>query len=277
LEVDFKRCTCNKQIGGYIVKKKLIATITGMTLIMGILLSGCGSSSTASQNGDKKYTIAVDPTYAPFEFKQGDKNVGIDLDLLSAIAKEEKFSYELKIMKFSGMIPGIQSGIVDGAVAGISITDLRKKTIDFSDPYYDSGLTAVVKSDNSKINSIADLKGKTVAVKKGAMGAKYAEDNKDKLNLTIKYFEDSPSMFLEVENGNADVAFDDYPVVGYKISQDKNSKLKLVGGKITKDEYGFIVKKGTNAELLKKFNAGLKAIKANGEYDKIIKKYINVK
>jgi len=180
-------------------------------------------------------------------------------------------------MKFSGMIPGIQSGIVDGAVAGISITDLRKKTIDFSDPYYDSGLTAVVKSDNSKINSIADLKGKTVAVKKGAMGAKYAEDNKDKFNLTIKYFEDSPSMFLEVENGNADVAFDDYPVVGYKISQDKNSKLKLVGGKITKDEYGFIVKKGANAELLKKYNAGLKAIKANGEYDKIIKKYINVK
>ncbi len=259
------------------MKKKIIATITGMALIMGILLSGCGSSSTASQSADKKYTIAVDPTYAPFEFKQGDKNVGIDLDLLSAIAKEQKFSYELKIMKFSGMIPGIQSGIVDGAVAGISITDLRKKTVDFSDPYYDSGLTAVVKSDNSNITSIADLKGKTVAVKKGAMGAKYAEDNKEKLGLTIKYFEDTPSMFLEVEDGNADVAFDDYPVVGYKISQDKNSKLKLVGGKITKDQYGFIVKKGANAELLKKFNAGLKAIKANGEYDKIIKKYINVK
>lgn len=259
------------------MNKKLLVKLTGITLGVALLFSGCSSAASSSQgSADKKYTIALDPTYAPFEYVSNGKKMGIDVDLLSAIAKKENIPYQIKIMKFAGIMPGIQAGQVDGSIGAISITDERKKTIDFSDPYYDSGLTTIVKKD-SNIKSLNDLKGKTVVVKKGTTGAKFAEDNKDKYGFNIKYLDDSPSMFLEVKNGTSDATFDDYPVIGYKISIDKNSGLKIVGGRVTKDQYGFAVKKGSNSELLKKFNKGLKELKADGEYDKIIKKYVNVK
>jgi len=81
-------------------------------------------------------------------------------------------------------------------------------------------------------------------------------------------------MFQAVENGNADFLLEDYPVIAYKIKVDSESKLKIAGEKLTNVDYGFAVKKGSNADLLKKFNEGLKKIKDNGQYDKIIGQYI---
>lgn len=257
-------------------RKSLIALVTS-SLMLVTLLTGCGSTTSSSKTENKKYAIATDATYAPFEFKSGDKYVGIDIEILDAIAKKENFSYDLKPMNFDGIIPAIQANQIDGSVSGMSITEERKKTLDFSDPYYNSGLAIVTKSDNNAINSVNDLKGKTASLKKGTAGAKFAEDNKDKYNLTLKYFDDTPSMFQAVINGNADVAFEDYPVIAYKLSVDPNSGLRIAGNKITDSPYGFAVKKGQNTELLKKFNDGLKKIKQDGEYDKIISKYIKTK
>ncbi|WP_446897792.1 transporter substrate-binding domain-containing protein [Clostridium sp. LBM24168] len=259
------------------MKKKSLIALVISSLMLTTVLAGCGNNSSSSETGNKKYAIATDATYAPFEFKSGDKYVGIDIEILEAIAKKENFSYELKPMNFNGIIPAIQSNQIDGSVSGMSITDERKKSLDFSDPYYNSGLAIVTKAGNNAINSIDDLKGKAASLKKGTAGAKFAEDNKDKYNLTLKYFDDTPSMFQAVINGNADVAFEDYPVIAYKLSVDPNSKLRIAGSKITDSPYGFAVKKGKNAELLKKFNDGLKKIKEDGEYDKIINKYIKTK
>ena len=97
---------------------------------------------------------------------------------------------------------------------------------------------------------------------------------KIKYGLKLSYFDDSPSMFQAVENKNCDFLLEDYPVIAYKIKVDPNSKLKIAGEKLTNVDYGFAVKKGGNADLLKKFNEGLKKIKDNGEYDKIIGQYI---
>ncbi len=93
-------------------------------------------------------------------------------------------------------------------------------------------------------------------------------------DLIFRATENSPSMFQEVTNKNADVAFEDYPVIGYKLSLDKEPTLKMVGDKMEKNYYGFAVNKGKNQDLLKKFNDGLKKIKDSGEYDKIVNKYI---
>lgn len=259
------------------MKRKSLVALVVSSLMLITLLTGCGNSSSSSGSKDNKYVIATDATYAPFEFKSGDKYVGIDIEILDAIAKIENFSYDLKPMNFNGIIPAIQANQIDGSVSGMSITDERKKTLDFSDSYYNSGLAIVTKSDNTAINSVNDLKGKTASLKKGTAGAKFAEDNKDKYNLTLKYFDDTPSMFQAVINGNADIAFEDFPVIAYKLSVDSNSGLRIAGDKITDSPYGFAVKKGENAELLKKFNDGLKKIKENGEYDKIISKYIKTK
>lgn len=257
------------------MKKNLSMVI--LSIITLSLLGGCGqATSTVNSNSTKtakKYIIATDATYAPFEFQKDGKYTGIDIDLLAAISKLEGFNYELSAMDFKGIIPALQANQIDGAIAGMSITEERKKALDFSDAYFESGLSAVIKAGNSQIKTLEDLKGKTFSVKKGTAGAKYAEDNTNKFSAVIKYFNDTPSMFQEVKNGNADVCFEDYPVVAYMISSDPNSGLALLE-KVTKSNYGFAVKKGENKELLSMFNDGLKKLKASGEYDKIVAKYI---
>ncbi|AGK98999.1 transporter substrate-binding domain-containing protein [Clostridium pasteurianum] len=255
------------------MKKKLIAAITAFTILTTVLLAGCGNS-TSQAGGKKKYIIATDVTFAPFEFQKDGKYLGIDIDLLNAIAKEENFELELKPMNFKGIIPALTSNQVDGAISGMTITDERKKVLDFSDKYYDSGLGLVVKQDNADIKSMNDLNGKTIAVKKGTSGAEFAEKNKDKYKLNIKYFDDTPSVFQEIKNDNAVADFEDYPVIAYSISVNPNQGLKVVGEKLTSEPYGFAVNKGKNKELLYKFNEGFKKLKANGQYDEIIAKYI---
>ena len=110
--------------------------------------------------------VATDTAFVPFEFKEGDKYVGFDIDLWDAIAQEIGVTYELRPMDFAGIIPALQTGQVDVALAGITIKPERQEVIDFSDGYYDSGLLLMVPAD-SKITSSADLAGKTLAVKTG--------------------------------------------------------------------------------------------------------------
>ncbi|MNN40870.1 Glutamine-binding periplasmic protein precursor [compost metagenome] len=177
-------------------------------------------------------------------------------------------------MDFKGIIPGITSNQIDAAIAGMTITDERKKTLDFSEGYFESGTSAIVNVDNEDIKSPEDFAGKKFAVKKGTVGAKYAEEHKDEYNAEIKYFDDTPSSFQEVEIKNADIAFEDYPVISYMLSVNKDSKLKIAVDKLVVEYYGFAVNKGKNAELLAAFNSGLKKLKENGQYDEIIAKYI---
>lgn len=254
--------------------KKLSVLLLALTLLLSVsneayALFGFGKK----KSKEKVYRIATDAAYAPFSFEKGGKYHGIDVDILAAIAELEGFKYELQPMNFNGIIPGLTAGQLDAAIAGMSITEARAKVLDFSNGYYESGIVAVVNSKDNSISSEADFTGKKFAVKKGTTGAKYAEDNEKKLGASIRYFDDSPSMFQEVINGNADITFEDLPVIGYQISLDKDSKLKIVGDRLTNADYGFAVKKDKNQELLEKFNAGLKKLKETGEYDKILDKY----
>ena len=257
-------------------KKLLAVALVGV--MAGVAAKSDSSSASSAAGQAKKFVIACDAKYAPFSMEENGKYKGIDVELLDAIAKEEGIDYELKPMDFSGIIPALVSDQIDGAIAGMNITDERKQKVDFSDGYIQSGLAVVVNKDNTSINKVEDLKGKTAAVKKGTTGAKFAEDNKDKYGLTINYYDDSPSMMLAVANGNADFLMEDYPVINYQIKIGEQAKLRIaVDSVIDPPSYGFAVKKGANAELLKKFNEGLKKIKENGTYDKIVGQYISKK
>ncbi|MDN3017328.1 transporter substrate-binding domain-containing protein [Paenibacillus sp. BSR1-1] len=251
--------------------------LLSLFLILSIFIAACGSTDTKSgkeeKGGGKVYKVGVDTTYPPFEFKEGNDYKGIDIDLINAIAKNQGFKIELSPMDFGGIIPAMQANQLDVAIAGMSITDERKKVVDFSTPYFDAGLTVVVKNDNSTIKSVDDLKGKTVAVKKGTTGAKYAQDNAAKLGINVVQFNDSPAMFQEVSNGNADALIEDYPVISYAIAQ-KDLGLKIVGDRLNGDQYGIAVLKGQNQDLLKKIDKGLAELKKDGTYDKIIKTYL---
>ncbi len=255
------------------MKSKILKTLLILVLMMVVI--SCGKKEgTGAKTGKKKYVVATDTSFPPFEFKDSNNEyVGIDIELVKKIAELEGFEVEFSPMDFGGIIPALQSGQVDAAIAGASITEERKQTVDFSEPYYETGVVAVVKKDNNSIKTLDNLTGKKVAVKNGTEGAKLAEE-KLKGKADIAVFEDSVSMYKAVENGQADAAFEDLPVAGYTIKITPNSNLKIATEKLTSGNYGFMTKKGENTELLEKFNKGLKTLKENGEYDKIVEKYI---
>lgn len=252
------------------MKKSKIVKVMAAISLVGILFTGCASSADSGE----KYLIATDAKYAPFSMEVNGKYQGIDVEILEAIAEESGFEFELKPMDFSAIIPGLTANQLDGAIAGMSITDERKKTLNFSDGYFESGLSIVVKGDNTEITSVDDINGKSVAVKNGTAGETWALENAEKYNLKVSHYEDSPTMFLAIQNGNNDFAIEDYPVIAYKIKVDNDNALKIAGEKLTNVDYGFAVNKGKNDELLNKFNEGLKAIKENGKYDEILAKYL---
>lgn len=255
-------------------------SLLALLLAMMLMLAACGSDeseegSTSEDGGSEgeTYTVGIDTTYPPFEFEVDGEYTGIDIDLINAIAENQGFTIEFSPMDFGGIIPALQAGQLDVAIAGMSITDERKAVVDFSEPYFDAGLSLVVAEDNTDIMALEDLEGKTVAVKSGTTGAQFARDNEDEYGYTVSQFEDSPSMFQEVSNGNADVLLEDYPVIAYAIAESELS-LKTVGDRLTGDQYGIAVLKGENAELLEQINAGLQELRDSGEYDEILAKYI---
>lgn len=256
-------------------------TLVMLTSFAMVALLGCEPNKKDDDNvAGKTYIIATDAKYPPFSMENKDgKYVGVDVELLAVIAKTTGFKYELKPMDFSGIIPGLVSGQLDGAIAGITITEERKKSVDFSNGYIKSGLSIVVNKKDTEVEGFANLKGKTAAVKKGTTGAIWAEDNKEKYEFSIRYFDDSPSTMLAVTNGNADFLLEDYPVIAYetKIGAQEHLRIAIAHVEETPPEYGFVVPKDKNAELLKNFNEGLKEVKTNGMYDKIINAYLSGK
>lgn len=239
----------------------LAASIVGM-------VAGVPNAHAASSH----YTITTDTTFPPFEFQtQGGDYRGIDMDMLKEIAKREDFTYTLKPMSFNAGVQAVQAGQVDGILAGMSITDERKQTFDFGTPYYKSGIVMAV-ANKSKVDSLDDLKGKTVAAKTGSSGAMYAQRMAKKYDFKITYFNDSNTMYNDVIIGNTVAAFEDQPVMAYAIQQ--GTKMKIVTDPADGNWYGFGVKKGDNAELLKKFNEGYAKIVKDGTYDKIVNRYL---
>ncbi len=236
--------------------------------------AGSTAASTAASQGEKKtYIIATDTTFAPFEFEDESGNkVGIDMDLIKAIAADQGFEVEIQALGFNAALQALQSDQCDGVIAGMSITDARKETFDFSQPYFDSGVVMGIAKDNDTVKSYDDLKGKTVAVKTGTEGADFAESIKDQYGFKLTYFDESANMYEDVKAGNSVACFEDYPVLGYGVTQ--NNGLKIVTEKEQGSSYGFAVNKGKNAELLAMFNKGLENLKANGKYQEILDTYI---
>jgi polar amino acid transport system substrate-binding protein len=249
-----------------------------------------GVSEDSNTASSKVYKVACDATYPPFsiQLEEGEKvsgtvvtsansmgdYYGIDVEILDAISKIEGFEYELNPMDFSAIIPALVSGTIDASIAGMNATDERRKTVDFSDGYYEAGSSMVVNAKDDSISSFADLKGKVAACKEGTTGMLWSQDNADKYGFTVKVYPDSASMMLAVSNKQADFLLEDYPVISYQISIGVQKDLKVAIEAIEEPpQDAFAVVKGKNQELLKMFNNGLATIKANGTYDKIINQY----
>ena len=219
-----------------------------------------------------KYIIASDSSFAPFVF-QDDSNqyTGIDMELIKAIAKDQGFTVEVTNPGFDAAINSVQTGQADGIIAGMSITDARKKTFDYSDPYYTANSILAVK-DSSNIKSYEELKGKTVGVKTGTASQTFLEENKSKYGYSIKTFSDAASMYDSLNTGSVAAVMDDEPVVKYAIKQGKKLKTPIEG--TPSGQVAFAVKKGSNPELIEMFNNGLANLKESGKYQEILDKYL---
>ncbi len=222
---------------------------------------------------EKEYLIVADNSFAPFDFLDAKSNtyIGVDMDLLAAIAADQGFKYKVDNCGWNAALGNLNSGQADGMIAGMTITAEREKSYDFSKPYFEDGQTLFV-GKNSKLTTLEDLKGKIVAVKTGTQGSKYVESIKDKYGFTVQSFEGSDAVYAAVQTGNVDAGVEDYSVISYRIAT-AHLPLKLFGEKVNVGPYGFAVMKGKNAALIAKFNAGLNNIKANGTYAKILAKY----
>ena len=219
-----------------------------------------------------KYVIASDSSFAPFVFQNSSNQyTGIDMDLIKAIAKDQGFEIEITNPGFDAAINAVQSGQADGMIAGMSVTDARKETFDFSDSYYTANTILGVK-ESSTISSYEDLNGKTVGVKNGTASQTFLTENQSKYGYIIKTFADGSSMYDSLNTGSIDAVMDDEPVLKYSISQGQKLKTPIEGTPI--GETAFAVKKGSNPELIEMFNNGLANLKASGEFQKILDKYL---
>lgn len=251
------------------------ATTAAATTAAAADTTAAAETTAAAADSDKVWQIVTDTAFKPFEYTDDSgKLVGIDVDILAAIADDQGFKYEIKPLGWDASIAACQAGQADGMIAGASITDERKSSgWIFSDGYYDANQSMAV-AENSDITGFDGLKGKSVAVKTASMSADYAESLKDEYGFEITYFEDSPTMYQAVVGGQVAACFDDTPIMASNI-KDTGLGMKILDGTGNDPaEYGFAIFDSSKQELVDMFNAGLKDIKANGKYDEIIATYL---
>ena len=221
----------------------------------------------------KKYKISSDSSFAPFVFQNDQsKYTGIDMELIKAIAKDQGFTLEISNPGFDAAVSDVQNGNADGMIAGMTVTDARKATFDFSDPYYTTNSILAVQ-ESSKISSYEGLKGKTVGVKNGTASQTFLEENKNKYGYKIKTFSDGASMYDSLNSGSVAAIMDDEPVIKYAIKQGRKFKTPIEG--TPSGQTAFAVQKDSNPELIEMFNNGLANLKESGEYQKILDKYLS--
>ena len=245
-------------------------TTTASTTVVPETSTEAGQKATPKK---KKYKISSDSSFAPFVFQNDQsKYTGIDMELIKAIAKDQGFTLEISNPGFDAAVSDVQNGNADGMIAGMTVTDARKATFDFSDPYYTTNSILAVQ-ESSKISSYEDLKGKTVGVKNGTASQTFLEENKSKYGYKIKTFSDGASMYDSLNSGSVAAIMDDEPVIKYAIKQGRKFKTPIEG--TPSGQIAFAVQKDSNPELIEMFNNGLANLKESGEYQKILDKYLS--
>lgn len=258
-------------------KKWLIVCMLGMFAFSAVL-GGCGEEKkdAAKQTAEAKVLkVGCNADFAPFEFQDvsGKEYAGFDMDLIRAVGKEMGYEVQIQNINFDGLIPAMDAGNIDVIISGMTITKERAEKVRFSKPYYQSGLTIVVKKDDEAIKGFKDLEGKTIAVQIGTTGANKAKEIKD---AKVKEFNSSADTFLELKAGGVDAVVNDRPVNDYYLSQSGAPQAKSLTEVLSAEDYGIAMNK-KNEELAKKVDDALTKVKTSGEYDKIYEKWFGKK
>lgn len=216
-------------------------------------------------------SAVTDPSFVPFEMmdEESGEMVGFDMDILSEVAKRSGFAYSLRTMDFNGIIPALQTGNADVAIAGITITEEREKIVDFTDPYYDSGLRILVPAGSS-VEDFQDLAGKKVGTKIGSTSYAYLEENLPEGGEVVPY-PGSGDMYLALMGGSVDAVFYDAPNVGYFAKTRGQGRVKTVGPLYEGQQYGIAFEDGS--PWVDDANQALASMREDGTYAEIYKKW----
>ena len=258
-----------------------------LALVTAVAFSACGgktdtnggsaSDAQADNGSEVVYKVGTEPTFPPFDTTDDAGNiVGFDMDLITAIGEDQGFKVEFQNLQFDSLVPALQSGQIDIIAAGMNGEDPeRKEQVDFSTPYYDSGLVVAVKADNTTINGIDDLTpDMKVAAQIGTTGADKATELKDEGKIADAVILNGlDTAMMQLINGDVQAVINDKPVTQAYIDKQPD-KIKIVGDVMNAEAYAIAVQKG-NTELLDKINAGMQNLKDNGKFDEIFNQWFN--
>jgi polar amino acid transport system substrate-binding protein len=241
------------------------ALFTGLMAASMTIFSGVGHAASDT------IRIVTDATFPPMEMTVDGKRTGFDIELTEALAKAMGKRIAWTDIDFKGLIPAVLSGRADAAVSAIYITPERKKAVDFTDSYYAGGLVVLTKKD-SPIKTLKDLDGKRVTVQVGTKSVNYLQEHYPLVHRVE--VEKNQEMFNLVDIGRADAAVTGKPAA--KLFAQKNPSFTVLDEQITTEEYGIAISK-QQPKLTQEFNAALKAIKADGTYQKLVQKWFEGK
>ncbi len=231
-----------------------------------------------SQNSNRPFIVATEPTFPPFEMSDEKTGTltGFDIDLINAIGQEANLNIQIESLPFDGIIPALQSGTIQAAISGITITAERAKSIAFSSPYFQAGLAIAVQEKNTTIKTEKDLAGKRIAVQIGTTGAMAAAKIP---GAEIINFDSAAIALQELVNGKVDAVVNDGPVTLYAIKNAGLKGVKVVSEIGTADFYGIALPKtqeGSINENVMQINYGLfRAIK-DGTYKALYQKWFGI-
>lgn len=251
--------------------KKIAAIVLSAALV--VALAACGSSKDSDSNKSsgkaETLTMGTNASFPPYEYVDDNgKIVGIDAEIAQAIADKLGMKLEIKDMEFESLVPAVKAKSIDLALAGMTVTDERKQSVNFSDSY-STGVQVVIVKENSEIKTVDDLKGKKIGVQAGTTSDTYCSEDFGEEN--VKQFSNGSLAVAALANGQVDcVVIDNEPAKNYVAA---NSGLKILDTEYVTEDYAIAISKD-NDELLKKVNNALKELKEDGTVDKIVGKYI---
>jgi polar amino acid transport system substrate-binding protein len=244
--------------------KRSLISIVIVFVAVSLIISACGG-------GGQKVRVATDATWPPFESvdEQTKEIVGFDIDLMNAIAKAGGFEVEYVNVPWDSLLAGMAQCQYDASISAMTITEERKQSFSFSDPYFAAGQVVTVRIDNTDITGKDSLVGKKVGAQNGTTGDIEIQNMSGVERVP---YDDIALAFLDLMNGQTDAVVADNPLALGFVGQNAD-KLKTVGDVFTDEYYGIAVCK-TNTDLLTKINKGLAAVKADGTIDQLVQKWI---
>ena len=250
--------------------KKFLSLVLSIVMILGLVACGQKAATTASADGSAtKLVMCTNAEFPPYEYKDGGKFMGIDVECAKLIGEKLGVEVEILDIAFDSLIPTVMSGKADFAMAGMTVTEDRKESVDFTHTYQ-KAVQAIVVPIDSTISSANSLEGKKIGVQTGTTGDIYCSG--DFGDAAVERYSKIIDGFQAMKSGKIDAVVVDDQVASAIVEQDSTA-FKILETAYAEEEYAIAVKKG-NTDLLNKLNSVIDEIKSNGELQAIVSKYI---